>query len=184
MPDAVFSQMLTGLERLPVPSTVAGANAPIFTTHAARSLHAALLLQSLPQQALPFAPQHMFGYISRVQPEPLDVHSHAASAAHVFFAHKLATDERHEIIPARMCKHLRGVLRATQQPEEHRAADLDAQIREFVSLFDTDIQPLATAACACDAASPADYRFLDGHDVRTGFRKEQSRMLMFKLLGM
>jgi len=183
MPDAVFTNMLTGLSRLPVPSTVAGATAPRFATQAARSLHAALLLQSLPQQALPFAPEHLFGYISRSQPAPPANMCMYASPAYRFLAEKLATDERHEILPARLCTHLRAVLRDTQLSAAEQPAGLPADVRELVAMFDPDIQPLAQAACAGGAAPAAHYAFLDDPSVRTGYNKDHVRQSVMRLLG-
>ena len=182
MSDNVFSKMLTGLARLPTPSVVSGMTVPIFQTQAARSLHAALLLQSLPLQALPFAPEHLFGYISRAQPIPLSGHA-LASPAFRFLSEKLATDERHEILPARLCKHMRNVLNTTQLSATKQPARLPADVRELVAMFDSDIQPLALAACSGEAISDAHYAFLDDPSVRTGYQKDNVRQSMLRILG-
>ena len=177
--------MLSGLARLPAPSSAPGSAVPLFETQAARSLHAALLLQSLPPQALPFAPEHNFGYIARAQPAPLSglAPGSAASAAYSFLSEKLATDERHEIIPARLCAYVRSVLCATQQPPEQQPAALAAQVRGVVAIFDDDLQPLVTAAAGVSAESGDDYAFLHSPAIRTGYKKGPTRMLMLQVLG-
>lgn len=182
VPDAVFAKMLAGLARLPTPSAVPGATPPRFATQAARSLHAALLLQSLPQQALPFAPEHLFGYISRAQPAPLSGPA-LASPALRFMSEKIATDERHEILPARLCQHMRAVLNSTRRPAAEQPAGLPADVRELVAMFDPDIQPLVLAACAGGEAPAAHYAFLDDPSVRTGYRKQKVRQSMLRILG-
>ena len=50
-------------------------------------------------------------------------------------------------------------------------------------MFDSDIQPLALAACSGEAISDAHYAFLDDPSVRTGYQKDNVRQSMLRILG-
>ena len=62
-------------------------------------------------------------------------------------------------------------------------AGLPADVRELVAMFDSDIQPLALAACSGEAISDAHYAFLDDPSVRTGYQKDNVRQSMLRILG-
>lgn len=179
---------LAQLAHSPALPAAPDAAVPIFVTAAARSLHAAVLLQSLPVHALAIAPAHNFSYVSRTT-APLCVAGPLSAAgdasAYRFLAEKIATDERHEIIPASLSKHISTVMLASQSPAHSGSAALAAQVRQIAGIFDSDIQPLVLSAAGALPGAPPDtpFAFLHSSAVRTGYDKRATRKLMMHVLG-
>lgn len=175
MSPEVFEHMIGAIAAIPGPPAAAAGPAPRFETPAARSLHAAMLLQSLPAQKLPFAPTHNFSYVKGALPAARV----SGDAAFDFLAQKIATDERHEIIPSVLSTHIRGVMQASR--ESPHPPTLAAQVASVVAIFDTDIQPLVLSALAGGPVPP--FTFLESSEIRTGYQKRPTRSLMLEVLG-
>lgn len=175
MESEVFDKMIDAIVSIDSPPATTAIMSPLFETTAARSLHAAMLLQSLPAQALPFAPTHNFSYVKGVLPAaPLTGHK-----AFDFLAQKIATDERHEIIPSVISSHIIGVMRTSL--ENPQAPELAAHVQSVVGIFDADMQPFVLSAIVRGPAPP--FTFLESSEIRTGYQKIPTRSLMIQLLG-